>query len=174
VRHGAVEFAAATPYSESVRDNVPMGSGRDMYSERLLSEWQSRATLALVAYNRAASRCRAWDTRLGGFIAVLSAIVGTSVFATLQNDVGTAARIAVGLVSVTAAVVAGVLAFATFSKRAYEYERAARTFGSLRREIEETRWLLANDADAVTRQISTLRARLDDAARDAPNAPPRI
>jgi hypothetical protein len=107
-------------------------------------------------------------------IAVLSAIVGTSVFATLENDVSTAARIAVGLTSVAAAVVAGVQAFATFSKRAYEYERAARTFAALRREIEEARWLLHGDPETLTARVPMLRTKLDDAARDAPNAPPRI
>jgi hypothetical protein len=143
-------------------------------SEHLLREWQSRAALALFAYNRAASRCRAWDTRLGGLIAVLSAIVGTSVFATLQNNLSVAAKITVGMVSVTAAVVAGVQAFATLSKRAYEYERAARIFGSLRRQIEEARWLLHDDSDAMAARVSELRLRLDDAARDSPNTPPRI
>lgn len=146
----------------------------DPSPEALLREWQSRAALALFAYNRAATRCRAWDTRLGGIVAILTAVVGTSVFATLENAVSTAARIVVGIVSVAAATVAGVQAFATLSKRAYEYERAARTFGSLRREIEETRWLLLDDPGAQGKQVPALRVRLDDAARDAPNAPPRI
>jgi hypothetical protein len=151
-----------------------MDATTERLPEHLLREWQSRAALALFAYNRAASRCRAWDTRLGGLIAVLSAIVGTSVFATLQNDVSVGAKIAVGMISVTAAVVAGVQAFATLSKRAYEYERAARIFGSIRREIEETRWLLHGDPDVTAARVSELRLRLDEAARDAPNAPPRI
>jgi hypothetical protein len=142
--------------------------------EHLLREWQSRAELALFAYNRAASRCRSWDTRLGGLIAVLSAIVGTSVFATLQNDVSVGAKIAVGMISVVAAVVAGVQAFATLSKRAYEYERAARVFGSLRREIEEARSLLRNDPNMMAARVLELRLMLDDAAKDSPNAPPRI
>lgn len=151
-----------------------MSSIQDRSPEQLLAEWQSRAALALFAYNRAASRCRAWDARLGGLIAVLSAIAGTSVFATLESGFGTAERIAVGLISVTAAVVAGVQAFAALSKRAYEYERAARRFGSLRREIEEARWLLHDDQASLSARVSVLRTMLDDAARDAPNTPPRI
>lgn len=140
----------------------------------LLREWQSRASLALYAYNRAATRCRAWDTRLGGLIAILTAIVGTSVFATLQNDVSVGAKIAVGLVSVLAALVAGVQAFATLSKRAFEYERAARSYGAIRREIEEMRLVHRDDPEALAACVRTLRSRLDDAAREAPNAPPGI
>jgi hypothetical protein len=111
-----------------------------MSPDELLQAWREQAALALYSYTRAGSRCRAWDTRLGGLIAVLMAVIGTSVFATLETkDVSLAPKIIVGLISVAAAVVAGIQTLATLSKRAFKYERAARTYGAIRREIEEIR-----------------------------------
>lgn len=105
--------------------------------QRLLFGWERRATRALVAFNRAASRCRTWDVLLGGGSALLTAAVGTAVFVSLEHSISMSARIAVGLVSVVAALLAGLKTFAGLPGRTEEYERAARLYGRLCREIEQ-------------------------------------
>lgn len=149
-----------------------VGDGGRPYDdlEALLREWQSRAALALFAYNRAANRARRLHVTLGGTVAALTAAIGTSVFATLEQDVGTAARIVVGLVSVSAAVLAGVQAFASLPARIDDYERAARRYGDLRRRIELTRARAQVDEST----LEELRRALSDAAENSPNAPPSI
>jgi hypothetical protein len=152
------------------------GGGPDLGgAESVLTEWQERATVALFAYNDAANRCRTWNTFLGSIAAVLAAAIGTTVFVTLQHELNLAARITVGAVSVLTAVVSGVLASASLPHRIGDYEKAARRYGRLRRELEENRWLLAaGGLQNVTRVVALLREALDQAAEDSPNAPQRI
>jgi hypothetical protein len=57
-----------------------------IHPDELLADWQERAMLALFAYNRAANRCKSWDTRVGGVVAVLTAVIGTAIFATVNDD----------------------------------------------------------------------------------------
>jgi hypothetical protein len=66
--------------------------------DRLLREWQRRATIHLVVFNRAANRSGRWNIVLSWATLALIALVGTGVFASLQHSVGLAARIVVGAV----------------------------------------------------------------------------
>ena len=141
---------------------------------RLLDEWRVRAMLALFAYNRAANRCRRWETFLGGAATILTASIGTAVFATLKSDVDFAARLIVGTASVAAAVLSAIQVFAALPGRIEQYEKAARRFGAIRREIEETQALAALGQDLSAQVLDNLRSTLDDAADNSPNAPSRI
>ena len=141
---------------------------------KLIARWQHRAAVALFSYNRAANRCRTWDTRIGFVVAVLTALIGTSVFATLQEDVSTGARIVVGLVSVAAAIFSSVQAFAGLGQRTEEYERAARRYGIVRRRLEIAQQSLPADHGARLEFLEQLKRELDAAAEDSPNAPTRI
>jgi len=143
-------------------------------TDRLLHQWQQRTIVAIFAYNRAASRCRMLDTLLGGIAATLAAAIGTAVFATLEQQVGTAARIFAGTLSVAAAILAGVQTFATLPKRVEEYEQAGRRFGSLRREIELLRLTLPETPAGMAQAVEEIRRRLDLAAQSSPNAPRRL
>ncbi len=143
--------------------------------DRLLHDWQNRALLGLFAYNRAATRCRLWNARLGLLVATLTAVVGTSVFATLHENVSLPARIGVGLLSLLATVLAGVQTYAELPQAITEYEKAARRFGAVRREIEEARLLLNNlDEAEVFALVANLRCGLDRVADESPNAPGRL
>jgi hypothetical protein len=131
--------------------------------------------LGLFAYNRAATRSHTWNARLGLLVAILTAVVGTSVFATLQEDVSLSARISVGLISLLATVLAGVQVYAKLPEAITEYEKAARRFGAVRREIEEARLRLSSlNEDEVLVLVATLRGRLDQVAEESPNAPGRL
>lgn len=144
----------------------------------LLAEWDSRATLALVSCNRAATRYRQWNMLLGIGSAALSAVAGTAVFATLDNgDVGSWLRIIVGAVIVLAATLTAIQTFARFPELVDEYERSARRFGKVRREIEQMRPVLVGAdpaADETQEILSALRAKVDAAGEESPNAPRRI
>jgi hypothetical protein len=141
---------------------------------KLLVRWQVRSAVALFAYNRAANRCRTWDSRIGFVVAALTALIGTSVFATLQEDVSTQARIAVGLVSVVAAIFSSVQAFAGLGQRTEEYERAARRYGTVRRRLEIAQQSVPAQEPELSRFLDELRQELDAAAENSPNAPARV
>ena len=142
--------------------------------DRLLEEWQRRATLHLVVFNKAANRSGRWNGILGWLTVALIALVGTSVFATLEHNVGLAARILVGSVGVVAAVLAVTLVVGRFPEHAEEYRKAGRRFGAIRREIEEARLLAPNDNAEIRKLLDHFRDLLDRAAEDSTNAPPGL
>src|SRR5258708_21890488 len=68
------------------------------------------------------------DTRCGEFPAVFFPTVGgTAVFATLENQVGVSARVIVALVSIAAAVLAGLQTFLRLSETAAAHAQAGRS-----------------------------------------------
>lgn len=149
----------------------PVADGR---VDALLRGWDQRARLALFAYNASANRCLKWHARVGGLAAVLAAVAGTSVFASLGDDVEPAARVAVAVVSLLAAVLSGIQAFARLPQRAEEYERAARRFGAVRREIEQARIFLPSNLAECQQTLDRLRTGLDDAAEQSGQAAERV
>lgn len=136
--------------------------------------WQRRAAVSLYAYNRAANRCRRWETRLGACVAALTALIGTSVFATLREQVGTGARIALGTLSVAAAMMSSVRTFAGLGQRVEQYERAARRYGVVRRRLELAQISLPDSDPALMALLESLEADLNAAAENSPNASARI
>ena len=74
---------------------------------------------------------------LGLSVVILSTIVGTSIFASLQTDSpNTWVKIGVGGLSVLAAVMAAVKEFEGYGKRSAEHLAAAATYGQLRHRAE--------------------------------------
>jgi hypothetical protein len=71
-------------------------------------------------------------------VVALTTVVGTSVFATLsRTHVNTGLQVAVGMLSVLAAVLASLQTFLRFGERAEKHRRAAEHWASIRREIDE-------------------------------------
>lgn len=149
-----------------------MEAGSDFL--RQLDEWQRRAAHHFFAYNRAATRCRSLQTSLGASVAILSASVGTSLLATWSVNDETGAVVA-SAGSFVVAALAAAQAFAAFPQRIADYERAARRFGAIRREIEVLYLALQHDAQLnPIDELHAMRKSLDAIAQDSPNAPRRI
>jgi hypothetical protein len=112
--------------------------GWDSHLEGLLSDWQTRAWAAQIAHYRVASRLRTYNLWLGLPVVVFTTAVGTSLFATLNQDrLGTWLRVIVGCISVLAAILAGIQTFLNFAKRADQHAVAADWYASIRRKIEQ-------------------------------------
>ena len=74
---------------------------------------------AQIGHYRIASRLRTNNLLLGLPVVILTTAVGTSLFATLnQDDVAQGLRIIVGIISVLAAIFAGIQTFMNFAQRA--------------------------------------------------------
>jgi len=101
---------------------------------------------------------------------VLSAIVGTSIFSTLgQAQVSALWQVLIGLLSVSAAVLAALQTFLGYSDRAAKHSRAAHEFAAIRREIQqlETRGINSSVEDELTH----IREQITMAGENAPNIP---
>jgi hypothetical protein len=99
---------------------------------------------------------------------VLSTLVGTSVFATVQKQPELWLQITVGLASIAAALLASLQTFLGYSERAEKHRIAGAKYGDLGRELEQ---LHASDTPPSDEAISEVRKRLDDLAVESPNNP---
>jgi hypothetical protein len=111
-----------------------------------------------------------WSRWLGIPVIALSAIVGTSVFATLQKQPEVWVQISVGLGSVAAAVLASLQTFLGYSERAEKHRVAGAKYGAIGRELET----LVSSENPAEGLIDELRKRLDSLALESPNNPLRI
>ena len=85
----------------------------------LLRDWQGRATASSEAHYDLSTRLSKSNIRFGVPVVALTTVVGTSVFATLsRNHVNTGLQVAVGMLSVLAAVLASLQTFLRFGERA--------------------------------------------------------
>ncbi len=137
--------------------------------------WYRRARESQFAHYAAAARYSARSRLLGIPSVVLSAAVGTTLFATLgRNGASANLRIAAGLVSLFAAVLVALQTFLGLAELADKHRSAASTYGAIRREIEQHQALPPATRDAVQSTMAALRKRLDEIASSSPDVPESI
>ena len=92
----------------------------------------------------------------------LSAAAGTALFATLQKkSTSVGLRLAIGLVSVLAGVLAALQTFLGYGERADRHRAAASAYGAVRREIEQYHAVSPGNAEDMEAAMQAVRARLD-------------
>jgi type II secretory pathway pseudopilin PulG len=93
------------------------------------------------------------------------------VFATLQHEISLELRVAVGMISVLAAILASLQTFLRFGERAEKHRAAAERWSALRREIDQMLALhptyLASRGDPK-QYLDDLRRRMDEVAQQSP------
>ena len=140
----------------------------------LLKKWHGAIRVCHKAHIRSAAFMNRRNRLLGILVVVLTAIVGTSVFATLDSSPRTEAKILVGILSVTAAVLGGLQTFLNYGEKEVAHKEAAQKYGSLRREIEEflaqSLTITSPPADFVTQ----IRTRWDQIDSDTPSLSQRL
>jgi hypothetical protein len=108
--------------------------------EDVLEEWHRRVWASQLAHYRRATRLKRANIFLGLPVTTLTAVVGTSLFATLnEQQLPAALRITIGTISVAAAVLSAIQTFFGFAQRADKHVLAADWYAALRRKIEELR-----------------------------------
>jgi hypothetical protein len=137
--------------------------------EQLLSTWHRRMDACQHAYYLEAERYKRWHFWLGVPAVILSTIVGTAVFATLENQsVGITARVIIALVSIAAAVLAGLQTFLRLSETAAEHAHAADWYSAIKRDIEQLRALRREERGSAKACTDTLRKEMNKVAQKSP------
>ncbi|TMP90027.1 MAG: SLATT domain-containing protein [Verrucomicrobia bacterium] len=136
--------------------------------EQILDDWYIRVAVTQRAHYLSADHFGKLKYWLGIPAVVLSTLVGTSLFATLQKQPEPRLQIAVGLASVAAALLASLQTFLGYSDRAEKHRVAGAKYGALGRELEQLR---ASSITPTPEAISEVRKRLDDLAMESPNNP---
>jgi hypothetical protein len=145
------------------------GGGPSMSAQRdLLKTWYDRSAGNQYLHYVAADHYRKATYLLGVPVIVLSAAVGTSVFASLQQQPTLWVQVSIGLASVVAAVLASLQTFLRYGERSELHRLAGAKYGAVGREIEH---FLSRSDILADDQISELRKRIDALGLDSPNVP---
>ena len=143
-------------------------------AEILLTDWFRRARESQFIHYE----CGTWFSRLNYWLGVpaivLSSAVGTAVFASLDGTASGSQRIAVGLVSILAAVLASLQTFMRFSERSERHRATGSGYGAIRRALEFLKTFPPADATALERAFADIKSQMDQLAKDAPEVPARI
>ena len=140
-------------------------------TQQVLDDWYKRVAITQKAHYLSAAYFSTRKYWLGIPAVVLSTLVGTSVFATVQKQPEVWLQIIVGLASVAAALLASLQTFLGYSERAEKHRIAGAKYGALGRELEQLR---ASGALPSADAISKIRKSLDDLAVESPNNPDPI
>lgn len=108
---------------------------------------------------------------LGVPVVVVTALVGTTLFATISNNleqVPRAWRLVVGGVSVSAAVLSAIQTFFSFGQRADWHVLAADWYMALRRRIEELRALPPEARGDAKQVLDDLRQQINKVSSEYP------
>jgi hypothetical protein len=137
----------------------------------LLRDWERRAAASSETHYNIAGRLSKANLRLGIPVVVLTTFIGTSVFATLEETVATELRIAVGILSAAAAVLASLQTFLRLAERSEKHRASAEHWAAVRREIAEMVALhptyLASRGDPKS-YLDDLRRRMDEISAQSP------
>jgi len=136
-------------------------------TRQVLDDWYQRVKVTQITHYRSAEHFGKRKYWLGVPAVLISTIVGTTVFASLQTQPELWLKIIVGLASVAAAILTSLQTFLGYSERAEKHRLAGAKYGALGRELEVLRSL--PEVDLKT--INDLRTRLDALAQESPNNP---
>ncbi len=136
--------------------------------EQVLQDWYQRVAITQRAHYLSADHFGSRKYWLGVPAVVLSTLVGTSVFATVQKQPELWLQVSVGLASVLAALLTSLQTFLGYAERAEKHRIAGAKYGSLGRELEQLR---ASVSTPSVEAMSEVRKRLDDLAVESPNNP---
>jgi hypothetical protein len=100
-------------------------------------QWGKGIRIAQIAHLRAAAYYQRMHQLLGIPVTVLTAVVGTSIFASMGESEKNALLIAAGIISALAAILSGVQTFLNFSELAVKHQLAGTKYGKLRRRVDE-------------------------------------
>jgi hypothetical protein len=134
----------------------------------LLKQWYERAGISQKAHHYSAEHFGNRSRQFGVPTIVLTTIVGTSVFASLGNNVNKWLQIFVGLLSIAAAVLAALQTFLGYTERGEKHRSAAAKYGAIGRELEA---MLVSTQPPSDTELADVRKRLDALALETPNTP---
>lgn len=140
----------------------------------LLAKWQERARINQLQHYEAAQYYTRAHNALGIPAVVLSTVVGTTVFATLAKQVDLRIEIAVGCISVIAAILAALETFLRYSERAEKHRATAAAYASIRHRLEAATNIPVSLRQPLKEFLTGIEGQIDLLAQSSPNVPPRV
>ncbi|MBW3127292.1 DUF4231 domain-containing protein [Hymenobacter profundi] len=137
-------------------------------AEKLAREWHNRVLVALTAHYDSARHYNRLNYWLGIPALVLTTIVGTTVFANIDNTASKSAKIFTGLLGIAAAILSALQTFLKHSEKAEQCKAMAARYSSIGKELE----VALTDTAAIDKTfLEQIRVKLDQADKEAPSIP---
>lgn len=102
-----------------------------------LAQWCRGIRIAQIAHLRAAAGYQRLHRLLGVPVTVLTALVSTSIFASMGESKREGMLIAAGIISVLTAILSGVQTFLNYTELSVKHQEAGTKYGKLRRRVDE-------------------------------------
>jgi len=140
----------------------------------VLNDWHKTAGLVRDAHYDSARLYAKRNYWLGIPVIIFSTFVGTSIFATLQEDVNPWIRVFIGIVSVASAILAGLQTFLRFAESAEKHHSAAVKYASICTDIEEIKALPESSRGDLKKVVNDLKRRKTTLEAESPDFPGSI
>ena len=142
--------------------------------ELLATDWFRRVRESAAGHYEAGTYFSRLNLLLGLPTIALSTVVGTAVFATLQKESSNEVRLALGLLSILAAILASLHTFLGFAQRAEKHRLTGSGYGAIRRTLELLKTMPPADEAAIKQAVESIKASMDNLAASAPELPTRL
>jgi len=144
--------------------------------EELYTGWHRRVVAVEEGHHRMADRLNRRSIGLGLPVVVLSTLVGTTAFASLQKaeHIDAWIKIAVGSVGVIAAILASAQTFLGYAKRSERHRIASIRYESLRRDMAQQMALPPGVRSDANQELNSVRARMEKYGKESPAVPERL
>ena len=146
-------------------------------AEALLKDWRQRTAAASEAHYKLASALRRKNLWLGVPVVFFTSIVGTSLFGTLADPNvlnPPAVKIAIGLISLVAAILAALQTFLRFGERAEKHVVAADWYAAVRRDIDQLLALSAKERGTPKSCFDRIRKQMSKVGQHSPEIGDRL
>jgi len=145
-------------------------------AEALLRDWRNRALAASTAHYQLATKLKNRNLGLGIPVVILSSIVGSSLFATIDDKtkVPVGLRLAIAVISVIAAILSALQTFLRFGAQAEKHVFAADWYTSVRREIDQYLVLSPADRGKPKDLLERLRKEMSKVGQQSPEIPEHV
>lgn len=145
-----------------------------MTLDELLVDWRRRARESQFGHFEAAKHFGTQHYWIGVPVVVLTTVIGTSIFASLQSQSSEYIKLILGFLSVAATILASLQTFLGSSERAEKHRAAGAAYGAVRRELEQVITLGLTDEVEQKATLDSFRERFDELAQQAPEISPKI
>ncbi|WP_282014041.1 SLATT domain-containing protein [Marinifilum flexuosum] len=138
----------------------------------LLRNWKKRIKKAQKAHYKDAHRLKRNKMLIGIPTVVLTTLVGTGIFASLENsgpeDIVYIHPVVLGILSLFASILASLQTFLNYSEKSEKHLGAARKLSSLKKEIQHNLITIEQSSIEMNEFIQHVREKWDEIINEAP------
>lgn len=137
------------------------------------TDWLMNLRIFNTAYHKASLDYERQHKMFGIPVVIITAIVGTTIFATMSQTENTWLKITTGIISVAATVLSSLQTFLNYSEKAEKCKTASLEYGDLARKLEIA---LTNEADYKKNEkdiLTQINEKWSEIGKAAPRLPDR-